>query len=113
MAGRRRGDHNQLNPGPIGIEDGRARLAIRVTPKANRDSSAGIVTQADGRKLLAIRLAAPPVDGAANKALVAFLSRQLKIPKSRIRIVSGETARLKIVEVETPGDVDWSRLTGE
>ncbi len=96
----------------IRIEEGRARLAIRVTPKANRDLSGGIVNLADGREVLSIRLSAPPVEGAANKALITFLSRQLKVPKSAIRIVSGESGRLKIVEIEAPGDQDWSVLTG-
>jgi uncharacterized protein (TIGR00251 family) len=78
--------------------EGGARLRIRVTPRAKRTALAGIVA-VDGRPTLAIRLAAPPVDGAANKALLAYLSRQLHVPKSRLRIVAGETSRLKIVAI--------------
>jgi uncharacterized protein (TIGR00251 family) len=80
------------------LENG-IRLAVRVTPRARRDSFGGIVEDAEGRPALAVRLAAPPVDGAANKALVAFLARALGVGRSSVRIVSGETARLKIVEV--------------
>ena len=47
-----------------------------------------------------IRLAAPPVDGAANAALVEFIAGQLGIGKSRVRITAGLTSRRKTVEVE-------------
>jgi uncharacterized protein len=78
--------------------EGGGRLRIRVTPRARRTALAGIV-EVDGRPALAIRLAAPPVDGAANKALLAFLARQLQMPKSSLHIVAGETSRLKVVAV--------------
>lgn len=78
--------------------EGGGRLRIRVTPRAKRTALAG-VSVVDGRPALGIRLAAPPVDGAANKALLAFLSQELHIPKSRLRILAGETGRLKIVTV--------------
>jgi uncharacterized protein (TIGR00251 family) len=74
------------------------RLRIRVTPRAGRTARAGVV-DVDGRPALAIRLAAPPVDGAANKALLAFLAAALRMPKSKMRIVSGETGRLKLVAI--------------
>jgi uncharacterized protein (TIGR00251 family) len=47
-----------------------------------------------------IRLAAPPVEGAANEALVAFLSDVLDLPRRNITIVSGETSRDKRVRIE-------------
>jgi uncharacterized protein (TIGR00251 family) len=47
-----------------------------------------------------VRLAAPPVDGAANAALIEFVADALKIAKSRVRIVSGQTSRRKVVEVD-------------
>lgn len=78
--------------------EGGARLRVRVTPRAKRTALAGL-TEADGRPALAIRLAAPPVDGAANTALVRFLADVLDIPKSAVRIVSGETNRLKTVSL--------------
>jgi uncharacterized protein (TIGR00251 family) len=74
-------------------------MAVRLTPRARRNAVAGLSTGADGRSALAIRLAAPPVDGAANKALIAFLAEQLGLPKSAISISSGETARLKMLHV--------------
>ena len=47
-----------------------------------------------------IRLAAPPVEGAANEALVAFLSDALDLPRRNLTIVSGETSRDKRVRIE-------------
>ena len=47
-----------------------------------------------------IRLAAPPVDGAANAALVEFVAGQLRIAKSRVRVMSGSSSRRKVVEVD-------------
>ena len=83
---------------PVSADKQGGRLRIRVTPRAKKTALAGIV-DVDGRPALAIRLAAPPVDGAANKALLAFLAKALCIPKSGLHIVAGETGRLKIVSV--------------
>lgn len=47
-----------------------------------------------------VRLAAPPVDGAANDALIAFLAETLGVPRRSVAIVSGETSRDKRVEIE-------------
>ena len=89
--------------------EGGARLRVRVTPRAKRTALAGLA-DIDGKPALAIRLAAPPVDGAANKALLGFLADALKMPKSALRIVSGETSRLKIVAIRgfpPDGLRDW------
>lgn len=60
-----------------------------------------------------IQLKAPPVDGAANKALVAFLSEVLGVPKSAITIELGASGRTKRVEVAGVSDDELSRrLTG-
>jgi len=66
-----------------------------VIPRAPR-------TRVDGMRGAAvlIRLAAPPVEGAANDALVAFLSDALALPRRNIRIVSGEKSRDKRVEID-------------
>ena len=54
-----------------------------------------------------MRLAAPPVDGAANDALIAFLSDRLGIPQRRIAIVRGGTAREKTIAIDglSPGEI--------
>ncbi|MFA5600279.1 MAG: DUF167 family protein, partial [Phenylobacterium sp.] len=53
-----------------------------------------------GRAVLKVRVAAAPTDGSANAAVIALLAKALKRPKSSLRLVSGETARLKLIEAE-------------
>ena len=65
-------------------------LKIRVQPRAGRTE---VVGPLDGA--LKIRLAAPPVDGAANRALVTFLAKRLGVSKSSIEVRSGHKGRLK------------------
>jgi uncharacterized protein (TIGR00251 family) len=78
-------------------------LAVRVTPRASRTEVVGLQPQADGRVALAIRIASPPVDGAANEVLVAFLAKKLAVTKAAISLRSGGTGRLKIFRIEGDG----------
>ncbi len=83
--------------------NGGIALLLRLTPKGGRDANDGWRTGADGRVYLKARVAVPPEDGKANAALIALLANALDVPKSAIRIVAGETARLKsIVIAATP-----------
>lgn len=77
-------------------------IDVRVIPRARRTESSG---ERDGA--FVIRLAAPPVDGAANDALVEFLADALNVPRRAVRIVSGERGRRKRVEIDglTAADV--------
>lgn len=75
-------------------------LAVRLTPRGGRDAVDGWASDADGRPYLKVRVASPPVDGAANAALLAFLAKTLKIPRSAVRIAAGDTARLKRLELD-------------
>jgi uncharacterized protein len=75
------------------------RIAVRVTTRAGRNRLDGTVELADGNRALAVRLGAPPVNGAANKALIAMLAERLGISRSAIAIISGVTSRNKIVQV--------------
>ena len=68
---------------------------VRVIPRARRDALDGV--QGDALK---VRLAAPPVEGAANEALIAFLAEQLGVRKSAVSIRSGAKSRNKTVYVE-------------
>ena len=81
------------------------RFRVRLQPRASRDEIAGVH---DGA--LKIRLHAPPVDGAANDALVAFLADRLSVPRRGIRILTGATSRLKMIEVEGVTSSDVARL---
>ena len=71
---------------------GGAAIDVRVIPRAGTSACAGV---RDGRLL--VRLAAPPVDGAANDALILFFSTSFHCPKRSVRIVSGEKSRSKRV----------------
>ena len=70
-------------------------VRVRVIPRAGADAVAG---ERDGAVL--IRLAAPPVDGKANAALIAFVAKALGVPKRAVRIVRGETSRDKAIAVD-------------
>ena len=70
-------------------------VRIRLIPRAGRDAVAG---ERDGAVL--IRIAAPPVDGKANAALIALVATTLGLPKSAVRIVRGETSRDKVVAID-------------
>ncbi len=78
---------------------GGLRLMIRVTPRAGRDAIGGLGVDADGRSLLLVRLAAAPVEGAANAACIALLATALGVRRSAIRLDAGETARIKRLHV--------------
>lgn len=82
-------------PGPVWATGGGVRLAIYVQPRASRTECAGLHDDA-----IRIRLAAPPVDGEANDALVRFLADRLGVTRGAVRIVSGQAGRRKIVQVE-------------
>ena len=69
-------------------------LDIRVIPRAGRTGFAGL---RDGALL--VRLAAAPVDGAANDELIALIARTLRIPKRDVTIVAGERARSKRIRI--------------
>ena len=76
------------------------RLPVRVTPKGGRDAVDGWALDPAGRPYLKVRVSAAAADGEANAALTAFLAKALKRPKSAVRIASGETARLKMIEID-------------
>lgn len=70
-------------------------LTLHIQPGAKRTECAGLHGEA-----MKIRLAAPPVDGKANEALVAYLAKTLGVPKSRVELISGETSRAKRLRVD-------------
>lgn len=72
---------------------------MRLTPRADRTGLDGVVRGSDGRCALQVRVRAPPVEGAANAVLIAFLAEALGVRKADIRIVSGGTSRLKTVKL--------------
>ena len=87
-------------------------LAVRLTPRGGRDAVEGWATDADGRPYLKVRVASPPVDGAANAALLALLAKTLKIPRSAVRLAAGDTARLKRLELDGVTGDDLAKAFG-
>jgi hypothetical protein len=80
---------------------------IHVMPNAPRTQIQGLH---DGA--LHLRLKAPPVDGKANLELVAWLARELKVPRAGVELIRGETARrkqLRVAQSSVP-DARWERL---
>lgn len=79
-----------------------ASLRVRVKPKASKSR---IVGMREGT--LEVAVAAPPVDGEANAELVRFLAKELGVPKSGIRIASGEGSREKRLQIAlAPADLE-------
>ena len=72
-------------------------LNIKVQPRASKDELAEILGDS-----LKVRITAPPVDGAANKHLIAFLANIFKVSKSQVTLISGETGREKRLRVQAP-----------
>jgi len=88
-----------LAPPPFTTEKDGVRLAIRLTPRAHKNRLDGVMEGADGRPALKLRLVAPPVEGEANRVLIAFVAKVLGLRQADVRIHSGETARLKILHL--------------
>jgi hypothetical protein len=76
------------------------KLAVRLTPRGGRDAIEGFAEDQAGRLLLRARVAAPPVEGEANAALVNLVAKALGLPRSAVRIASGATARVKVLEID-------------
>ena len=76
------------------------RFRVKLTPKGGRDAIDGWWTDSAGNPALKARVAAPPEDGKANTALIGLLAKALEVRKSDVRIASGATSRLKLIEVD-------------
>lgn len=74
--------------------DGRFILTLHIQPGAKKTEFAGLHGDA-----LKIRLAAPPADGKANDALIKFIAETLRLPKSAVNLISGQSSRRKVLEV--------------
>ena len=93
--------------GPITSSPSGTRLCLRVQPRASRDEIVGIEGAA-----IRVRLRAPPVDGAANDALLRLLASRLEIPRSAMTLVSGQTARTKVVALHGVSAEEVGRRLG-
>lgn len=82
-------------------------FSVKVQPNASRTCLAG----REG-EFLKIRLAAPPVDGKANEALIEFLAKGLGVAKSRVTIRAGLSSRRKLVQVEGCSEKQLREFSG-
>jgi len=82
-----------------------ARITVKAHPRAKRSAITGRL--GDAWKL---DLAAPPVDGKANEECVRFLAELAGVARSRVRVLSGATGRLKVVEIEGVAQAEMERL---
>lgn len=84
-----------------------AKLPVRLTPRSSADRIEGWGVDAEGRRLLKVRVRTRPVEGAANAALVDLLARWLDLPKSNVTLARGGQSRLKMIVIE---DLDEAAL---
>lgn len=90
-------------PPPYAVNEDGVTLVVRLTPRAAKEAIHGLAALPDGRTALAVRVAAPPVEGAANAALVALLAKRLGVRKTDITLAAGDTARLKRLVIRGDG----------
>ena len=74
--------------------EGGVTFAVRVVPRASKNQIVGVHGDA-----LKVRLTAPPVEGRANEALIAFLAKRLGVRKRQVEIVTGAASRRKMIRV--------------
>jgi uncharacterized protein len=79
----------------MNLRDQRCVVAVRVTSRSSKPGVGGWRTGTDGREELEVRVAAAPIDGEANAAVIRLLAKELDVPKGALEIVSGETSRHK------------------
>ena len=78
---------SSISESPVGVT-----IKVYLAPRSSANSVIGVH---DGE--IKVAITAPPVDGAANRALVEFIAKRLSVPKSAVKLVSGEASRHKII----------------
>ena len=89
------------------IRDERLIFKVQVVPRASRSEVVG-----EHNGALRIRIAAPPVDGAANKEVIQLLARTFRVSRSAVRILTGHSGRTKQVSIEGVPESLVEVLTG-
>lgn len=79
-------------------------FTLRILPNSSKNE----IIKADG--VIKVKITAPPVDGKANKALLEFLSKTFKIPKTSFSIVKGETSKDKTLSVKAADEEKLQNL---
>jgi uncharacterized protein YggU (UPF0235/DUF167 family) len=84
---------------PFAATRGGVRLAVRLTPKGAPDRIVGLIEDGHGGWALKAAVAAAPVDGKANAALITLLARHFGLKQRDLAVISGSTGRSKIIEL--------------
>ena len=79
------------------VQDDQVTIRVRVVPRASGDRIDGVLGDA-----LKVRVKAPPVEGRANDRLIRFLSKQWKVPRRSIELLSGGSSRSKCIRITRP-----------
>lgn len=83
-------------------------LTVKLQPRASRNQIGGLLGDA-----LKVKVTAPPVDSAANEALLHLLAETLDCPRSAVKLVRGHTSRLKVLVIHGLDSAEvWKRLGG-
>jgi uncharacterized protein len=86
------------------------RAALKVTPRAVSSGVQGIEVDDAGRGYLAVRVNAPPQGGRANAALIKLLARRWRLPQRDLEVISGASARRKVLQIHGAPDALIARL---
>ena len=89
----------------ITLAENHLTFAVRVQPRASQSAIVGTHDNA-----LKIRLAAPPVDGAANEELIRLLAKLFDVPRAGVEILSGATAKQKLLRIHHPYPTDAEQV---
>ena len=87
--------------------DGALTFAVRVVPRASRSAVAG-----EHGGALRVRVAAPPVEGAANEELARLLAEEFGVPTRAVEVLSGHASKTKVVRVRGATAAQLLRLAG-
>jgi uncharacterized protein len=93
------------------VSDHGLRLAIKAKPATKGTRDARVVDIGDGKRAIEIRVAAAAIDGKANKALIDLLAKRLDVKKTALSVRTGQTARLKVIDVQGDSDALIQRLS--
>lgn len=85
---------------PYSCDGNAVTVTVRVSPKASRSAVIGAVALSDGTTALAVRIAAPPVDGAANAELVRVVAKAPGIARGAVTLAGGATSRMKRLRID-------------
>ena len=76
------------------------KINVKITPNAKKSEVLSKETDLFGERYLRVKVAAPPIEGKANKELINLLSNHFNISKSKISVFRGEKSRNKIIEID-------------